>query len=279
MRYHGMYINLAESDARRKLLSRQLSQLKVDHRYRRFEAVRGEDAPERSETTLTAGQLGCWLSHLAVWRAAQSSGEHLHVLEDDAALSPLLIQVLDQMELEESSWDLLCTDVYFHPPPTPEQFAQLVAARQAFRQRQKISLIDLQRLPFTGTTSYLVNRGSLERLQNLLAAGWRQNQTIDIALQHLVRRGELRARMIFPFLSTLNSEHEATTAGMRGPAVQALDAFRQAWFYQANPDAIRKQALTCRCQDTSEPLLELYLNCLRAVLGTIAWPNHPADFR
>ncbi len=277
MRYRGIYLNLAESLTRRRLMEGQLERLNAAHRYRRFEAIQGEAAAERGETTLSAGQLGCWLSHLAVWREAIPASEHLHVLEDDAALTPLLLQVLEQMELEETSWDLLLTDVYFHPPPTPEQFAQLAAARQAFLDRQKISLIDLKQLSFTGTTSYVVNRSCLERLGQLLTGGWRRNQTIDVALQQLVRRGDLRARLIFPFLSTLNSEHAVTTAGMRGPAVQALDAFRQAWFYAAVPEVIRQRTIPCRCQDASEPLLELYLNGLRAVLGTLSQPAQAGE--
>lgn len=270
MRFEGVYINLAESVARRRELEQQLAGLRAAQRYRRFEAIPGAQAEEQKETTLSAGQLGCWLSHLAVWREARGASTHLHVLEDDAALSPLLLPVLDQLELDDSSWDLLFTDVYFHPPLTPERFVQLCQAREAFLRQQKIALIDLQSLPFTGTTSYLVNRSSLPRLEGALAGGWRRNQTIDVAIQELVRSGTLRARLIFPFLSTLSPEHVASTAGMQGPAARALDIFRQAWFYSADPEALRQQAVPCPCHAGSAPLLELYLHVLREVLGTIA---------
>ncbi|MFN9753474.1 MAG: glycosyltransferase family 25 protein [Planctomycetota bacterium] len=269
MRYQGFFINLAESVSRRENVERQLAQLQLGHRDRRFEAIRGDRAAEQPQTTLSPGQLGCWLSHLALWRAAGQSTGHLHILEDDVRLTPLLIQILDQLELDESSWDLLFTDVYFHPPPTPEQFIQLCQAREAFLKKRKIALIDLRRLSFTGTTSYLVNRRSLVRLESLLAEGWRQNQTIDVAIQSLVRRGELRARLVFPFLSTLSPEHELSTAGMQGPATRALDTFRQAWFYEADLAALRQRLGACRCQPETGPLLELYLHVLRQVLGTV----------
>lgn len=270
MRIQGHYINLADSLSRREAIERQLQRLQVRERYRRFEAIRGESVASRVETTLSAGQLGCWLSHLAIWRQAQAAAEHVHVLEDDVALTPLLSQVLEQMQLDDTSWDLLFTDVYFHPPPTPEQFVQLCQARTAFLERQKISLIDLRSLAFTGTTSYLVNRNSLERLESLLAGGWRRNQTIDVAIQEHVRRGELRARLVFPFLSTLHPEHETSTAGMQGPATPALNAFRQAWFYAADPQAIHRRVGGCEGQTGTEPLLELYLHALRSVLGSVA---------
>lgn len=271
MQYQGIYINLDSSHSRRERLESQLARLGAADRYRRFSAIRGSEAQERIQTTLSYGQLGCWLSHLAALRLAESQGSNLHVLEDDAALSPLLLRVLESLELEESSWDLIFTDVYFHPPPTPEQFAQLCLAREAFLRKQRISLLDLRQLKFTGTTSYLVNRRSLNRLGELLRGRWQSNQTIDVVLQQLIRRGELRARLTFPFLSTIAPESEQSTAGMQGPALKALDAFRQAWFYAANPRSILQKTIDCRCHDASDPLLELYLNCLREVLSTVQY--------
>lgn len=269
MQYQGVYINLDSCCSRREQVERQLAELGVADRYSRFSAIRGSAAEERTQTTLPAGQLGCWLSHLAVWQQAEGKGSHLHVLEDDVALSPLLLRVLDEMRLDESSWDLIFTDVYFHPPPTPEQFAQLCSAREAFLRERRIALIDLRPLAFTGTTSYLVNQGSLKRLRGLLQGRWQSNQTIDVALQQLIRRGELRARLVFPFLSTMGPEHEQSTAGMQGPAIKALTAFRLAWFYSADPETLRREAIGCRCHANTAPLLELYLNCLREVLGTL----------
>lgn len=269
MHYDGVYINLSISRVRRERLESQLATLGVADRYHRFEAIRGDEAQEQAETTLPAGQVGCWLSHLAVWRQAEGAGTHLHVLEDDASLSPLLFQVLEELPLDDSSWDLLVTDAYFHPPPSPEQFARLHSARQAFLDKRQVTLIDLRRLSFTGLTSYLVNRGSLKRLGELLHGGWRSNRTIDVVLQDLVRKGAVRARLIFPFLSTLAQEHEQSTAGLRGPAIKSLDALRLACFYEADPDAIRRRAIDCRCYPQTDPLLELYLNCLRGVLGTM----------
>ncbi|MFM7739637.1 MAG: glycosyltransferase family 25 protein [Planctomycetota bacterium] len=269
MLYTGLYINLDSSRDRRRRMEAELSSLGLAEKYQRFDAIRGDQTRERSQTTLTGGQLGCWLSHLAVWRQAEGKGSHLHVLEDDAALSPLLVRVLDELQLDEASWDLIFTDVYFHPPPTPEQFAELCAARKAFLKEKRISLIDLRQLAFTGTTSYLVNHRSLGRLGELLGGKWQSNQTIDVAMQQLIRRGELRARLAFPFLSTMAAESEQSTAGMQGPAIKSLDAFRQAWFYAADPAAIRQRTIDCQCHPSSDPLLELYLNSLRGVLGTL----------
>ncbi|MFM7116506.1 MAG: glycosyltransferase family 25 protein [Planctomycetota bacterium] len=269
MLYTGLYINLDSSRDRRRRMEAELSSLGLAEKYQRFDAIRGDQTRERSQTTLTGGQLGCWLSHLAVWRQAEGKGSHLHVLEDDAALSPLLVRVLDELQLDEASWDLIFTDVYFHPPPTPEQFAELCAARKAFLKEKRISLIDLRQLAFTGTTSYLVNQRSLGRLGELLGGKWQSNQTIDVAMQQLIRRGELRARLAFPFLSTMAAQSEQSTAGMQGPAIKALDAFRQAWFYAADPAAIRQRTIDCQCHPSSDPLLELYLNSLRGVLGTL----------
>ena len=90
MLYTGLYINLDSSRDRRKRMEAELSSFGLTDKYQRFEAIRGDGTKEQSQTALPGGQLGCWLSHLAVWRLAAGKGSHLHVLEDDAALSPLL---------------------------------------------------------------------------------------------------------------------------------------------------------------------------------------------
>ena len=269
MHFNGYYINLLENTDRDARMQQQLSMLQIAENYRRFDAIRGAVAPQRSETTLPDGHLGCWLSHQAVWREGQKTGQHLHVLEDDAVIGPSLMPMLKELDLDEHGWDLLFTDVYFHPPPTPEQFASLMRWMQTFSEKKQITLVDLRELPFTGTTSYLVNRASIKKLLDLTDGQWKLNRTFDVMLQILVREGRILARTTIPFLTTIGPENIASTTGAQGPALAALNAFREALYYRSNPKAIYEKMMPCACENGTEPTLGIYLELLRHVLGTM----------
>lgn len=271
MQFDGYYINLDTSVDRDARMRQQLAALRIAGTYRRFEAIRGAGTPQRSQTTLTDGHLGCWLSHQAVWMQGIRAGRHLHVLEDDAILSPLLVQMLEKPNLDEDGWDLLFTDVYFHPPPSPVQFTQLMNWMQAFARGKGVVLADLKDLPFTGTTSYLVNHRGMEKLLALTDGQWTLNRSFDVHLQELVRQGKVRARVTVPFVSTIGPENLATTTGSQGPALAALNAFREALYYRADPSAIyaRIRPCECRTETATAPLLGIYLELLRNVLGTL----------
>jgi hypothetical protein len=269
MQFQGYYINLSSSIDRDAEMQRQLNALGMSGQYQRFEAVSGAESPQLLQTSLPPGHLGCWLSHQAVWARGKAANRHVHVLEDDAVLAPFLVTALKGIELDEDSWDLLFTDVYFHPPPTPEQFVRLRQWRRAFADSRKITLADLRYLPFTGTTSYLVNRRSIDKLMALVDGQWKQNKTLDVHLQGLVREGRLRALVTIPFLSGLGSCNVDSTTGSQGPALEALNAFREALYYQADLDEIYARISPCDCSGNTEPFLGIYLELLRNVLGNL----------
>jgi len=269
VKFEGLYINLPTSTDRDARMREQLAALGIAQSYRRFEAIRGAKAAQRGQTTLPDGHLGCWLSHQAAWVEGRESGRHLHVLEDDAILGDQLAAALKSLEPEDDGWDLIFTDVYFHPPPTPEQFARLRLWKQAFSDQRKITLADLKALPFTGTTSYLVNHRSIDKLLSLTDGKWTLNRTFDVHLQHLVGTGQIRAQVTIPFLSTLAADNIDSTTGAQGPALAALNAFREALYCKADADAIYARIRPCDDGLGTEPLLGIYLELLRNVLGRL----------
>lgn len=247
----------------------QFASLGISDRYKRFDATLGAEAPQRAETSMPAGHLGCWLSHQALWTQGLASAQHLHILEDDAVLSPLLFATLKAVDLPDSNWDLLFTDLYFHPPPTPEQFVRLRQWTRAYAENRKVTLTNLKDWSFTGTTSYLINRHSIAKLIALTDGQWKLNQTFDIHLRNLVRNGQIRAFVTIPFLTTLSSGNVASTTGGQGPAFAEINAFREAFFYKADPLAIYTKVKSCESTHDTEPMLGIYLELLRQVIGTI----------
>ena len=253
MQFNGFYINLDTSVERDIKMQQQFAAYSIGGNYKRFEAIRGGEVPQRLETTLPVGHLGCWLSHEAVWLQGQKTDQHLHILEDDAVLSPLLVKFLGELILDDDSWDLLFTDVYFHPPPSPVEFAQLRQWRQDFSKSNKVTLLDLKKSPFTGTTSYIVNRRSIDKLLRLTNGQWKLNRTFDVHLQDLVSQGRIKAHVTIPFLSSVSPQNVESTTGGQGPAIAALNAFREALYYKSNPDVVYAGLCRGDCMVQTEP--------------------------
>src|SRR4051812_30803033 len=98
---------------RRQALELQLDQLELPYPVHRFTAIDGlqrTDCP----SSMSAGQYGCWLSHLAALRQFGADGQHVHVMEDDALLStalPILHDILNAVDAGSGGeWDLLFLD-------------------------------------------------------------------------------------------------------------------------------------------------------------------------
>lgn len=268
MDYQGYYINLARSTTRDTAMRQHLATLKLSHLYERFEAVLGSAVAAQYNTKLPPGQLGCWLSHLELWKRCRGSKPHIHILEDDALMHPLMHPILSQIP-DMESWDLLFTDVYFHPPPAPDKFITLRENYRSFHQRNNITLADLLEIPFTGTTSYLVNSRSLDKLIGLMDRQWETNVTIDVQLQKLVRERKLRAFVTIPFLSTLHELNEDSTAGGQGINLRVLNEFRASFYVNSDIPGGYQRMLRENQTLTTEPHLGMYLELLRQVLGTI----------
>jgi GR25 family glycosyltransferase involved in LPS biosynthesis len=268
--YKGYYINLASSAGRNLAMREQFRSLGVADRYERFDAVVGGKSPRRGETTMSSGHLGCWLSHQAVWKRNIGSSQHIHVLEDDAALSPQLLKALASIDLPDDGWDLLFTDVFFHPPPTPEQFVHVSRYIGAYRERGHLTLMDLKNWSFTDTTSYLVNHRSIAKIHALIDGQWRQNRTLDVYLHGLVRSARIRALVTIPFLTTLDHTNAESTTGAQGVSFAEIAAFRASLHYRADPAAIYAGMRNRHFTQETEPLLALYLEMLHSVLSNIS---------
>lgn len=113
---HIFVINLPEDVARRNAIEKQLRELELPHEF--FPAIRGKllspaeknqhyDATwfNRNEgRPALPGELGCALSHIAVYRLVKARNlSHALVLEDDAWLNPNLPQLLRAIEEQYQS--------------------------------------------------------------------------------------------------------------------------------------------------------------------------------
>ncbi len=268
MPYKGFYINLERSRDRNDLMVRQLDALGLREKYTRFEAVNGAEVAHEYSTSLAPGELGCWLSHVELLQANREANTHIHVLEDDAIVHPLLAKAFDGLA-DTFAWDLLYTDIYFHPPPVPETFFRLKRAFQGYESSREIKLVNLEAISFTGTTSYFVNAHSIDKVLDLVDGQWTRNITIDLHLNQLVRGKKLTAFVVIPFLTTLSGLNSASTVGRQGPNLAALNLFRASFYAGADQKELYERIHALGEPSDTDPHLGVYVELLRHVLGNI----------
>lgn len=267
-RYRGFYINLAESRDRDRVIRDHLRSLGLEHRYSRFEAIRGADVAKSYRSPLNAGSIGCGLSHQRLIAAHRDSGAHLHVLEDDAHLHPRLPTTFAAVA-DSVAWDLLFTDVYFSmlSPQHVQQFNRLV---NGYRTRAHVALINLRGVPFVGNTSYFVHRQSIGKVADLLGTDWIGRCKHDSFLNELVQAGRLTAFVVMPFLSTRSAFSEQSTIDPGYTSLMhAMDLQRASLYADADLDRLAREARELGPSGPRNPLLGIYAETTRSILEHI----------
>lgn len=104
-------INLPDSTDRRALMECELNRQGATAEF--FPAIRGSDIRHEihikdPHNNLTDGELGCYMSHVALWkRIAYSALPFAVVLEDDVCLSPAFLQVCKELTSSHLVFDLV----------------------------------------------------------------------------------------------------------------------------------------------------------------------------
>jgi glycosyl transferase family 25 len=84
--------------------------------FQRFSAIQGNDLPasladffpkDDGSIALSAGEIGCYASHLALIRRVSESGQTALIFEDDAVIEPTFPVLLDELLALDEPWDIL----------------------------------------------------------------------------------------------------------------------------------------------------------------------------
>jgi GR25 family glycosyltransferase involved in LPS biosynthesis len=237
----GFYINLDRSNERRAHMDTMLAKLGVTNVYARVPAIEGA-ALAPSESPLKPGELGCFLSHLKALKAVPGGDTAAHVMEDDVILSPRVLQAAGIFERAFETFDIVFTETFVGFDLMDLRF-YLDAFKRATAQAQPtFRMLDISRKPFAGATSYYVAPRAVAKLvaaeEAALAAG--PKLPIDIALRLLANAGQIRAGVVFPFMSTIRLEDIANTtiaeraAQAKNPAVLAAMLLRYAFYIDSD---------------------------------------------
>jgi hypothetical protein len=262
--YRGVYLNLARNERRRLALTERLAEVGAAPYYQRFEAVDGRAVAAQLPTSLDPGNLGLWLSHEQVVQAAAASADgHLHIIEDDAVLArnfaPLLDGLLTNADRQYPNWDLIFTDAFL--PPRTDLFQAYVEKLKVYEQSQTYTMIDLVRVNFACTSSFVINRASLGKYAGLIGGHWKEGMPIDIYIRELVRAGRLKAFLTVPFMTSISAD--AANSDIRGGldrSRRVCDLFRRALFPGADLTALLKEMQTLTAESKISPLDAIYLN-------------------
>ncbi len=277
MNYAGRYINMDRSVERRRALEAQFAAFGCGDRYVRFPAVDGQSL-DRSRSSLTAGECGCFESHYRCIKESMGEDLNLHILEDDVVFGPRTIPLLDQALGDAfKQGEMVFTDIFIPGELSTLQLLLYyyrltgILERPAPGERawpKFINFYDLKQASFTGASSYIVRSDARARLLRLMEAELATGQTmpVDIFYRRIIRDGLMKAVCILPFLTTVNpAEVIATTIEGRAQHERsnlALFLMRNYFFIDKDGAAVAeiRRELTHDLDDPHyiDPLLDVF---------------------
>jgi len=216
----------------------QLERLGLAQRYQRFSAVDG-NALGLGNSQLSAGELGCFTSHYELLPQHLDSTAHMHITEDDAVLAKRTAQFVEWVITSGmiDDHDLIFTDMavplslYFYHEARSRYDSLIDRDDDGTASKVRFSTVEYNAC----TTSYLVNGRSIglicDMLGRELASG--ACDPIDILIRHKVAEGKLRARAVFPFITSIKpGGFDGTIAGGDRDQLSGivLDLLRHSFF-------------------------------------------------
>lgn len=237
-------INMASNPRRMEKAAAILTAAGID--FQRFEAVVGREVSSerlaevydakanarRFRNPLLPGEIGCYLSHIAIWeKMAAGEDAGAIILEDDFAAAPDLKTVLKALTEDPRSWHLV----------------KLYRRRDRARNLQSEALCDGRSL----ATPYQVPNTTLGYVIRKEAAGHLLSRSVPFARpidedhKRFWEHG-LDIRVVSPSPLTLSEESEtgdtiaASRRKLRGGLVQAWKNFRYRMEYRMNLRRARK---------------------------------------
>jgi GR25 family glycosyltransferase involved in LPS biosynthesis len=250
MNYLGFYINLDCSPQRKNKIETQLEQLQLISQYSRFPAVEG-NMLNLQKSSLRTGEIGCFTSHDLLLEKNLNQTHHLHVIEDDILLSqatdPILQKMINSKILD--NMDIIFTDIsipldlviikalknYFDSNVVKNELSRVTSVKQ-------YTVINLMDMPFSGFTSYLINKNAISKMHNILKEEMEigPRQPIDLFIRDKVRAGEIKAGCIFPFITSiqLDSINKTTIRGRYKSdlSILAVQLIRHSFFVECDWD-------------------------------------------
>ncbi len=202
------YINLASETEKRVQLEKNFSEHNtLNWSLQRFEAVDKDFVQKNNvQGLLSDGAKGCFLSHRQVINQNIDSDAHLFIFEDDIVFCKKTQTMLQKITATpDFDWDLLYTDICV---PNASGMLDLFKLKQECLKNDQLRILDLAEMNFASTAAYIVNKKSTRKVATMLNAMQQLDTPIDLTYRALVHSGQLKAYVVFPFLTSLSSRSE-----------------------------------------------------------------------
>ncbi len=247
----------------------QLEKAGLSANYTRIEGIYGLDVCQNNETSLDAGSIGCGLSHLKIMEENFESSEHLHIIEDDIVLHPSVPKVFEGVA-DKLEWDLIYTDLYFSLL-SPANFYKINEKIKLFREKNQVSLVSLQGIPFSGASSYFVNKNSIKKVHSLIGKEWINNsEKHTMHINRLTQQGKMKVYMFMPFTTTLSARNvDSVIDESYNSNRVAMDILRKALYIDADIYTLSKEARSHSALSDDNPLIRVYTETTKMMLNNM----------
>ena len=203
---HCYFINLDRAEGRRASITQSFEENKrLDCRLIRFPAITADFVRRESiPGNLRPNEKACFLSHRAVIEENLKSPDPFMILEDDAVFGKYTFDTLNNLikSAKNLDWDILFTDICI---PMPTTMIELVRLKNQLSKEGEVTVLDLQHLIFAGSTAYVVNPRSTERLLDVLYQEECLDIPYDLFLRKLIGEKKIRGKAVFPFITSLSN--------------------------------------------------------------------------
>jgi GR25 family glycosyltransferase involved in LPS biosynthesis len=218
-----IYINLASAIDRRNTIETNFQAcMKPDWTLSRFAAIDADYVKNQNILgRAKPAEKACLLSHKTLIGSKMADGKTFFILEDDATFGVRTCNLVDMIlhRNQNLDWDILFTDVCI--PEMTTMFELLKYRRNLGAEKIEIAVMDLSETVFAGSTAYLVNAKSRQKIYDLLDAVREIDIPYDLYLRHLIHSSALKGFSLFPFVTSLSDFSEASQ--IRSMDITTLD--------------------------------------------------------
>lgn len=221
----GYYINLDRSDARRINIEQQVRALHLASTIRRFVAVDGATGGP-FDTELENRTWACRQSHERVMDCA-AAGSATIVFEDDIEISHAFSNVVTDETVQKFMENEPTTDIVFLECGFQWRFLPLLLAKADDRMNRRstpseqdaperydlsaVDMLDAKGVYSWSAAAYIVTPAGKRNLRRLfLSLRDHSSMPIDLLYKYWIETGELRGKIVVPFLATPHGKFPST---------------------------------------------------------------------
>ncbi|MEI7611299.1 MAG: glycosyltransferase family 25 protein [Betaproteobacteria bacterium] len=173
---------------------------------------------------IRSGEKACILSHQRAIELSINDNNHSLIIEDDVQFGPNTFSLLSKLGTLLDDFDIVFTDLGLGDI---HDMIRFFVRRRKMLSQGLFKLLDLKGIFFFGSTAYVINARSKEKLIGLIDGLPSLDLPYDIQLRQWIENGDIKAGLAFPFLTTVSSH--ADYSGIQLTDLQLTDAVCNAY--------------------------------------------------